>query len=483
MLKGIKNHCIPTTSSNVYWKQWDQVSQVEHGKVQRIGITAIEIDRIAEQLQGKIPDIIKLQKFLDVIHPVLRHAMESGINKDKFDWEEILALAERHDDSLFQAGKYGKHGGGSKKIETFAITQHNQQRTINLKKGQKKTTKHPPRTGNPQLYHQRKQEKLSYFYGKKGHMIADCCQRKEKEPETGICLHSTEILLEDGQSFDEFLESLNITYEPPAHMTARLKVGGKLVKILLDTGSVGTNLMSLNWAHSNRNKTMKMDTPVEISMATKNFRTTANYSAKEDIDIGNGKRISSKFLLVPVGSYDVIHGMPFMIKTDATLRTGKGTLTFGNSQTTISCAPTEPITMAAPITIIDCHEGSLSLLDDNDEYHDLFRQDKDSERLQHIDLIRRMATAAIETLQEPHWDKEVHNYARQMIVYAARAYKKQIPNFRDEFPSVFLEKIPVTLPPLRKGLNHKITLKESELGNNRNEYSPIPESKMKQLSK
>ena len=23
MLKGIKNHCIPTTSSNVYWKQWD----------------------------------------------------------------------------------------------------------------------------------------------------------------------------------------------------------------------------------------------------------------------------------------------------------------------------------------------------------------------------------------------------------------------------------------------------------------------------
>ena len=70
-----------------------------------------------------------------------------------------------------------------------------------------------------------------------------------------------------------------------------------------------------------------------------------------------------------------------------------------------------------------------------------------------------------------------------MIVYAARAYQKQIPNFKEEFPSVFPEKIPVTLPPLRKGLNHKITLKESELGNYRNEYHPIPESKMKQLSK
>ena len=109
------------------------------------------------------------------MHPELRNAIEPGINKDKFDWEEIVALAERHDDSLFQAGKYGKQGN-SKKAETFTITQHNQQRTINLKKGQKKTKKYPPRTGNPQLYQQRKQEKLCYFYGKKGHMIADCRQ-------------------------------------------------------------------------------------------------------------------------------------------------------------------------------------------------------------------------------------------------------------------------------------------------------------------
>ena len=74
--------------------------------------------------------------------------------------------------------------------------------------------------------------------------------------------------------------------------------------------------------------------------------------------------------------------------------------TFENSQTTISCVPTKPITMAAPITIINSPEGSSSSLDNNHEYHDLFPQNEDSERLQHIDLIRRMATAAIETLQE-----------------------------------------------------------------------------------
>ena len=65
MLKGIKNHSIPTTSNNVYWKQWDLVSWIQYGKVERIGVTAIEIERIAEQLQGNIPDTIKLQKFLD----------------------------------------------------------------------------------------------------------------------------------------------------------------------------------------------------------------------------------------------------------------------------------------------------------------------------------------------------------------------------------------------------------------------------------
>ena len=226
-----------------------------------------------------------------------------------------------------------------------------------------------------------------------------------------------------------------------------------------------------------------MDNRIEISIARNNSRTTANYSVKEDVDIGNVKRISCEFLLVPVGSYNVILGIPFMIKTDATLRPGKGTVTFGNSQTTISCAPTEPITMAAPIMIIEFPEGSLSSLDENDEYYDIFPQDEDSERLQHIDLVRCIATTAIETLQEQQWDKEVYNQARQKIVYAARAYQKQIPNFKDEFPCVFPEKIPVTLPPLWKGLNHKIMRKESELSNYRNNYHPILESKMKQLSK
>ena len=35
-------------------------------------------------------------------------------------------------------------------------------------------------------------------------------------------------------------------------MTAELKIGGKMARMLLDTGTVGTNPMSLNWAQSNQ---------------------------------------------------------------------------------------------------------------------------------------------------------------------------------------------------------------------------------------
>ena len=118
-------------------------------------------------------------------------------------------------------------------------------------------------------------------------MIADCHQQKKKEHERGKSFHSTEIHSED--EFETFLESLNIRYEPPANMTATLRVGGKSAKTLLDTGTVGTNLMSLNWVQSNRIKTAMTEKPVEIRMATKYSRATANYTAKEEIDIGNGK--------------------------------------------------------------------------------------------------------------------------------------------------------------------------------------------------
>ena len=115
-------------------------------------------------------------------------------------------------------------------------------------------------------------------------MIAKCRSRIPQE-KVGKSTHSTEV--ED--TFDNFIETLDINYEKPTHMTAELRIGEKIARTLLDTGKVGTNLMSLNWAQSNQIQTKKIENLVEIRMATKNSRAIANYSAKVDIDIGNGK--------------------------------------------------------------------------------------------------------------------------------------------------------------------------------------------------
>ena len=90
MLDGLKKHVIPSTHRNTYWKQWDAIHQIKNGKVQRIGNVAIEIDKIAQRLGGKISDDTKLQKFLDVMHKQLRYAIEPNIDKDNFKWEDVV---------------------------------------------------------------------------------------------------------------------------------------------------------------------------------------------------------------------------------------------------------------------------------------------------------------------------------------------------------------------------------------------------------
>src|SRR5436853_843226 len=54
--------------------------------------------------------------------------------------------------------------------------------------------------------------------------------------------------------------------------------------------------------------------------------------------------------------------------------------------------------------------------------------------------------------------------------------RQNLPNFQKEFPTVFPEKILITLPPLHNGLNHTINLDETQKKNFRNEYRRIPEN-------
>src|SRR5258706_9608750 len=180
------------------------------------------------------------------------------------------------------------------------------------------------------------------------------------------------------------MESLSIKYEQPNHMSTQLTVGGKPAKVLLDTGTVGTNLMSLNWAQSNGIQTAKMEKPTEIKMATKNSRATANYSATSDVSIGQGRKIVCNFLLVPIGSYDIILAMPFLTRANVVLDPAESTATFKDHGTTIQCSHTTSQTIAATAAMaISTRTPDLT-----------------ARHLEHLDSIRGAAAIASEVIQK-----------------------------------------------------------------------------------
>ena len=58
-----------------------------------------------------------------------------------------------------------------------------------------------------------------------------------------------------------------------------------------------------------------------------------------------------------------------------------------------------------------------------------------------------------------------------------------LPDFRQEYPEVFPDTIPMKLPTLRPGLNHTIPLIENKKDDFRNEYRRIPDHRIAQLRK
>jgi hypothetical protein len=106
----IKAHIIPATEVNRYWDDWYKISQVRNGRVERINNTAIRLEKVAARLGTAINNQVKIQRFLDAMHPELRYAVEPEV-KDRAtaSWKDVKELANRKDDGLFQAGRYGRN--------------------------------------------------------------------------------------------------------------------------------------------------------------------------------------------------------------------------------------------------------------------------------------------------------------------------------------------------------------------------------------
>jgi hypothetical protein len=108
-LTDLRKHIISSTDVNRYWDDWYKISQVRNGRVDRITATAIRMEKVAARLGESITNAVKIQRFLDAMHPELRYAVEPDIqDRSKASWDDVKQLAEWKDAALFQAGRYGR---------------------------------------------------------------------------------------------------------------------------------------------------------------------------------------------------------------------------------------------------------------------------------------------------------------------------------------------------------------------------------------
>jgi hypothetical protein len=109
LLTDLRAHIVPSTEINRYWDDWYKINQVRNGGVDRINTTAIHMEKVAARLGQAITNAVKIQRFLDAMHPELRYAVEPDIqDRSKADWNEVKQLAERKDAAIFQADRYDR---------------------------------------------------------------------------------------------------------------------------------------------------------------------------------------------------------------------------------------------------------------------------------------------------------------------------------------------------------------------------------------
>jgi predicted aspartyl protease len=251
---------------------------------------------------------------------------------------------------------------------------------------------------------------------------------------------------------EEFIEATRAEPTKKEHinnMVTNMNINGHQA---LDTGITGTNLMSSSWAQTNNINTQELSTPIIIHMAAKGSKTSANRFAHANVEIKQGTTERTKFLIVAISSSDMILMKPFLQDNHVSLNTAESTTYFPTHNVTIQCATRQLRTLAT------------------------------SAVMDHTWPYRAPATAAIK--DSPWCDQVPDDSAKQPIRRTPIIPNPTImeppalhmPPCDKMFPTVFSEKEPQGLPPLRHGCNHIIRLDQDKLENFKFHSGRIPDA-------
>src|SRR5688572_22553519 len=278
------------------------------------------------------------QRLMESMHTLLRQRVEPYISENE-TWTNIINTAERCDAVLFRTGAYGQT---KKPAET---------------KGQ--SSKGKQAQAKPQVSSQELQKRRTngecYNCGKKGHMSKDCpSKRIKKEYRSNRAEESDEDeedinrSSKDDTSQNEIEEiqvnSIVVTNRTSNHGSSRqpalegtILINGHKARVLFDTGTVGTDLISNTFITTHGIPTTELKNPANIRMAVKGSRCSAHRQCMTTIRIGKIEIKDNPMTALNLDSYDALLGMEFLAKHGAMIDCSDISILFPKYKTRILC--------------------------------------------------------------------------------------------------------------------------------------------------
>jgi hypothetical protein len=327
----LRKQFITSTTINDYWRDWTRISQVDrNGKVQRITEIANEIEKIANWIGTDIGPAVKIQKFLESMHDILRAQVEPLITERKEEnWPEIKALAEKYDSVLYQSKRYKQtsQSNGHRQPKTAAM----ERPKFNYKRNKTRSPNTNRKKMSSEERSRLRDEGRCFLCKATGHFM-NKCPKKNRKYQTA----RTEVIEaeEEPATLEEYLKTIEgptiAATRAPEEMVAAFKYGKKEGPTLLDTGTKGANFLSTQFVQANGIHTTKLEPPIAIRLATKGSKTTAKDEVTINVEIAKGIIVKVKFLIIPLKSYAAIMGMPFLQQYKVTLDPANGEAKFGS---------------------------------------------------------------------------------------------------------------------------------------------------------
>jgi len=346
-----------STNTDDLYRKWQKVHQNSGGKPGRITKVVGDLEDIKAALpDGAIIEYAYQQRFLDAMDTKLCWNVEQQIRPTD-TMNDIIALAERFDATMYNTGAYKSTGGSS----SSSSKPHKPKNTSTYRKpaavkseykgkapAKKKTYTKNKKPSKAEM-DRRKAKRAGFYCGESGHMPNEC---PKKEVKTNHVHPSEDTENEESEAESVSTEELNedasvlsfkttvgtpLQTQPFKALKFTILINGKSARVLADIGTIGGTLIGNKFVTTSNIPYTAKKKPVVLTMAVKGSRSTSNYGCNVEIQIGRIRIPNMNMMVTPVSDYDVLISMDDATRFGAETNCRKSTIYFPDHKVRIYC--------------------------------------------------------------------------------------------------------------------------------------------------